>query len=606
MIRDYQPLDLHKRIDTEMSKINMNGSRSLSSTSCNSFASDIDEIIDVNNVNDSVSQPRSRPSSTSRHLKAKRIRFYHNGNKFFNGVVVPVTSDRYRSFDSLTAELTNILMKSVTLPSGVRTIFTLDGKKVCNIDDLEDGKEYVCSGKGDTFKRIEYIKTDLNKTKRMSNNKFYAASPVQPRIVSPDCVRPRIVTIIRNGLKPRKVLRLLLNKRNSSSMEQVLRSLTEAAQLDSGAVRKVFTLSGNAVTSLPQFFDGEEVFFVYGNERYTLEDFELEFEESKLIQSYKKTPGLRNGSGPKPRMPKKQINQMFEPQNGDLLAEIANSKSKHFLPPDFQEKYTVGKLIGDGNFAVVKLCKHKVKGEEYALKIIDKSKCKGKEAMIDNEVQILQRVNHPNIMKFIEVEDTKLLTYLVVEYVRGGDLFDAISAVQKFSEDQAALMIAHLTRALAYLHCRNIVHRDVKPENLLVDFDGDRIRTLKLGDFGLACEVDEPLYIVCGTPTYVAPEILAESGYGIKIDVWAAGVILYILLCGFPPFVTLDDDQERLFDAILAGQYEFREEYWHGISAAAKELIQNMLQHVPELRFGAEDVLDHHWLQMGEPHNGDK
>lgn len=145
--------------------------------------------------------------------------------------------------------------------------------------------------------------------------------------------------------------------------------------------------------------------------------------------------------------------------------------------------------------------------------------------------------------------------------------------------------------------------------------DGDKVRILKLGDFGLACEVIEPLYTVCGTPTYVAPEILAESGYGLKvgvffilfalnnlilfqIDVWAAGVILYILLCGYPPFVSQDNDQEKLFDCILSGQYDFHEEYWYDVSNSAKELIQNMLQLAPELRFSAEDVLDHHWLQF--------
>lgn len=136
---------------------------------------------------------------------------------------------------------------------------------------------------------------------------------------------------------------------------------------------------------------------------------------------------------------------------------------------------------------------------------------------MENEVRILRQLNHPHIMKLIAEADTKPMLYLVVEYVRGGDLFDAITVAQKFSETQTALMIHHLTSALAYLHNMNIVHRDVKPENLLVDMDGDRIKLLKLGDFGLACEVNELLYTVCGTPTYVAPEILAESGYGLKV-----------------------------------------------------------------------------------------
>ncbi|KAK5650851.1 hypothetical protein RI129_001880 [Pyrocoelia pectoralis] len=575
-----------------MSKVNnIIGSRSVSSTSCNSLVSDLEEILD-NGLDDLSLIKNNRPSSTTRTQKAKRIRFYHNGNKFFGGVVVPVASDRYRSFDSLTTELTSILMKTVTLPSGVRTIFSMDGRKISSLEELEDGKEYVCSGKGELFKKIDYTKTEALKSKRLSTAK--PLTQTSSRVVLEDCVRPRIVTIIRNGIKPRKVLRLLLNKRNASNLEQVFSSLTDTAQLDSGAVRKVFTLSGQPVTVLQQFFSGEDVFFVYGNERFSPDDFELEFEESKSIQSYKKTPGLRNGVGPKPKMPKKELNRTYD-STENLLAKLSKDI---ILPSSLRQKYNVGRMIGDGNFAVVRLCIEKSTNLAYALKIIDKSKCKGKEDMVENEVRILRKLNHPNIMRLIDEQDTKPMLYLVCELVKGGDLFDVITMAQKFSEEQAALMITHLTSALAYLHNLNIVHRDVKPENLLVDMEATKIKALKLGDFGLACEVTGPLYTVCGTPTYVAPEILAESGYGLKIDVWAAGVILYILLCGYPPFVSQDNDQEKLFDCILSGQYDFPDEYWQDVSMYAKELIQNMLQLAPELRFSAEDVLDHPWLQI--------
>jgi doublecortin-like kinase 1/2 len=133
--------------------------------------------------------------------------------------------------------------------------------------------------------------------------------------------------------------------------------------------------------------------------------------------------------------------------------------------------------------------------------------------------------------------------------------------------------------------------------HIQVELDNDgNVIMLKLADFGLACEVTEPLYAVCGTPTYVAPEILMETGYGLKIDVWAAGIILYILLCGFPPFVSPDNQQEPLFDAILSGIFEFPEPYWDGIGEAVRDLINNMLQSDPELRFSSEDILDHYWL----------
>ncbi|VEN42549.1 unnamed protein product [Callosobruchus maculatus] len=297
-------------------------------------------------------------------------------------------------------------------------------------------------------------------------------------------------------------------------------------------------------------------------------------------------------------MPKKELNRTYESEES-LLKKLSEDNNL-VLPLPLRNTYAVGRTIGDGNFAVVRLCKNKNTSKEYALKIIDKSKCKGKEDMIENEVKILRKVNHPYIMSLIEEQDTKNMLYLVCEYVNGGDLFDTIAVAQKFSEEQAALMINNLASALAYLHSMNIVHRDVKPENLLVELEGDRVRLLKLGDFGLACEVTKPLYTVCGTPTYVAPEILAESGYGLKIDVWAAGVILYILLCGYPPFVSQDNDQEKLFDCILSGRYDFPDEYWQDVSPLAKELIQNMLQLDPALRLSAEDVLDHPWLGWNE------
>ncbi|XP_056640231.1 serine/threonine-protein kinase GL21140 [Diorhabda sublineata] len=581
---------------TNMSKNNLtdNGSRSVSSNSFNSFLSDGD-IIESGLEDVSITNKHNRPSSTSKSMKAKRIRFYHNGNKFFSGVVIPVAPERYRSFDSLTNELTNILTKSVTLPNGVRNIYAMDGKKISNIDDLEDGKEYVVCGKGELFKKIDYTKTDILKPKRLSNTKFTLNNMSSvPRIVVPDCVRPKIVTIIRNGIKPRKIYRLLLNKRNSPSLEQVLSAFSEIAQF---AVRKVFSISGQSINDLSQFFENDDVFFIYGNEKYQSSDFELEFEESKAIQSYKKTTIHRNGGGPKPKMPKKELNRTYESE--ESLLKKLSEESNLILPPPLKSKYVVGrKVIGDGNFAVVRLCRDITTNKEYALKIIDKSKCKGKEDMIENEVKILRKVDHPNIMSLITDADTKNILYLVCEYVTGGDLFDQITIAQKYSEEQAALMINNLVSALAYLHSINIVHRDVKPENLLVELDDNyRVKLLKLGDFGLACEVTRPLYTVCGTPTYVAPEILTESGYGLKIDVWAAGVILYILLCGYPPFVSQDNDQEKLFDCILSGQYEFPEEYWQDVSSSAKELIQNMLQLDPELRFSAEDVLDHPWLQ---------
>ncbi|KFO29653.1 Serine/threonine-protein kinase DCLK2 [Fukomys damarensis] len=260
------------------------------------------------------------------------------------------------------------------------------------------------------------------------------------------------------------------------------------------------------------------------------------------------------------------------------------------------EKYKIGKVIGDGNFAVVKECMERSTGKEFALKIIDKAKCCGKEHLIENEVSILRRVKHPNIIMLVEEMETTTELFLVMELVKGGDLFDAITSSTKYTERDGSAMVYNLANALRYLHGLSIVHRDIKPENLLVCEYPDGTKSLKLGDFGLATVVEGPLYTVCGTPTYVAPEIIAETGYGLKVDIWAAGVITYILLCGFPPFRSENNLQEDLFDQILAGKLEFPAPYWDNITDSAKELISQMLQVNVEARCTAGQVLSHPWV----------
>uniref|UniRef100_A0A3Q0SFJ2 non-specific serine/threonine protein kinase n=1 Tax=Amphilophus citrinellus TaxID=61819 RepID=A0A3Q0SFJ2_AMPCI len=262
------------------------------------------------------------------------------------------------------------------------------------------------------------------------------------------------------------------------------------------------------------------------------------------------------------------------------------------------EKYKVGKVIGDGNFAVVKECVERSTGQEYALKIIDKARCCGKEHLIENEVAVLRRVRHPSIIQLIEVDETPTQLFLVMELVKGGDLFDAITSSTKYSERDSSAMVFNLAGAIKYLHRMNIVHRDIKPENLLVCEYPDGTKSLKLGDFGLATVVEGPLYTVCGTPTYVAPEIIAETGYGLKVDIWAAGVITYILLCGFPPFRSENNVQEELFDQILRGKLEFPSPDWDTISLPAKMLISQMLQVNVDARFTAEEVLSHPWVTV--------
>ncbi|XP_010833879.1 PREDICTED: serine/threonine-protein kinase DCLK3 [Bison bison bison] len=286
-----------------------------------------------------------------------------------------------------------------------------------------------------------------------------------------------------------------------------------------------------------------------------------------------------------------------EEKGGRNTGRSKRRRPAGILAADVRKQYEPGRVIGDGNFAVVKECRHRGTRQAYAMKIIDKSKLKGKEDMVDSEILIIQSLSHPNIVKLHEVYETDAEIYLIMEYVQGGDLFDAIIESVKFSEREAALMLMDLCKALVHLHDKRIVHRDLKPENLLVQRNEDKSTTLKLADFGLAKHVVRPIFTVCGTPTYVAPEILSEKGYGLEVDMWAAGVILYILLCGFPPFRSPERDQEELFNIIQLGRFEFLAPYWDNISDAAKDLVSRLLVVNPKKRYTAHQVLQHPWLE---------
>ncbi|KAM4860245.1 serine/threonine-protein kinase DCLK1 isoform 2-T2 [Thomomys bottae] len=605
---------------------------------------------------------RTRTLQTlSSEKKAKKVRFYRNGDRYFKGIVYAISPDRFRSFEALLADLTRTLSDNVNLPQGVRTIYTIDGlKKISSLDQLVEGESYVC-GSIEPFKKLEYTKNvnpnwsvnvkTTSASRAVSSLATAKGSPSEVR-ENKDFIRPKLVTIIRSGVKPRKAVRILLNKKTAHSFEQVLTDITDAIKLDSGVVKRLYTLDGKQVMCLQDFFGDDDIFIACGPEKFRYQDdFLLDESECRVVKStsYTKiasssrrsttkspgpsrrskspastssvngTPGSqlstpRSGKSPSPSPTSPgSLRKQRSSQHGGSSTSLASTKvcssmdendgpgeevsEEGFqIPATITERYKVGRTIGDGNFAVVKECVERSTAREYALKIIKKSKCRGKEHMIQNEVSILRRVKHPNIVLLIEEMDVPTELYLVMELVKGGDLFDAITSTNKYTERDASGMLYNLASAIKYLHSLNIVHRDIKPENLLVYEHQDGSKSLKLGDFGLATIVDGPLYTVCGTPTYVAPEIIAETGYGLKVDIWAAGVITYILLCGFPPFRGSGDDQEVLFDQILMGQVDFPSPYWDNVSDSAKELITMMLLVNVDQRFSAVQVLEHPWV----------
>lgn len=581
----------------------------------------------------------------SSERKAKKVRFYRNGDRYFKGLPYAVSAERFRSFDALLMELTRSLSDNVSLPQGVRCIYTLDGnRKITSLDELQEGESYVCAS-NESYRKVDYNRnTSPNwsvNVRTGSGRSLSSLTTLKNEMKeSKDFIKPKLVTVIRSGVKPRKAVRILLNKKTAHSFDQVLTDITDAIKLDSGVVKRLCTLDGKQITCLQDFFGDDDVFIACGPDkyRYAQDDFVLDHSECRVMKtSYSrsqrqtgskspgtsrrsKSPGAVNGtpssqlSTPKstksscssPTSPGSYRGLKISPHLGSAsnvngLLDAPNSPeglngNRYLDTSIILEKYKIGKVIGDGNFAVVKECVERSTGKEYALKIIDKAKCCGKEHLIENEVSILRQVKHPNIIMLIEEMDTTTELYLVMELVKGGDLFDAITSSTKYTERDASAMIYNLASAMKYLHSLHIVHRDIKPENLLVCEYPDKTKSLKLGDFGLATIVDGPLYTVCGTPTYVAPEIIAETGYGLKVDIWAAGVITYILLCGFPPFRSENNLQEDLFDQILIGKLEFPSPYWDNITDSAKELISCMLQVNVEDRFTADQILSHPWV----------
>jgi calcium/calmodulin-dependent protein kinase I len=270
----------------------------------------------------------------------------------------------------------------------------------------------------------------------------------------------------------------------------------------------------------------------------------------------------------------------------------ADKKSK---APTVEDKYIMKDVLGTGAFSQVKLAESKDRpGSLYAIKVIDKKALKGKEDSLENEIKVLRRLDHPNVVKLLEAYESKLSVYLVMELVTGGELFDRIVEKGSYTEKDAAGLIRQVLDAVAYMHREGVVHRDLKPENLLYD-SADEDSKIMISDFGLSKMEDSGIMATaCGTPGYVAPEVLAQKPYGKSVDVWSIGVISYILLCGYPPFY--DENDANLFAQILKGEFEFDPPYWDDISVEAKEFIRQLMCVDVEKRLTCDEALNHAWI----------
>ncbi|XP_075931827.1 calcium/calmodulin-dependent protein kinase type II subunit gamma isoform X9 [Anarhichas minor] len=263
----------------------------------------------------------------------------------------------------------------------------------------------------------------------------------------------------------------------------------------------------------------------------------------------------------------------------------------------FTDEYQLFEELGKGAFSIVRRCVKKSTGQEYAAKIINTKKLSARDHQkLDREARICRLLKHPNIVRLHDSISEEGFHYLVFDLVTGGELFEDIVAREYYSEADASHCINQILESVSHIHQHDIVHRDLKPENLLL---ASKMKgaAVKLADFGLAIEVQadqQAWFGFAGTPGYLSPEVLRKDPYGKPVDIWACGVILYILLVGYPPF--WDEDQHKLYQQIKAGAYDFPSPEWDTVTPEAKNLINQMLTINPAKRITADQAIKHPWV----------
>ncbi|KAM9077604.1 calcium/calmodulin-dependent protein kinase type II subunit beta isoform 4-T4 [Megaptera novaeangliae] len=263
----------------------------------------------------------------------------------------------------------------------------------------------------------------------------------------------------------------------------------------------------------------------------------------------------------------------------------------------FTDEYQLYEDIGKGAFSVVRRCVKLCTGHEYAAKIINTKKLSARDHQkLEREARICRLLKHSNIVRLHDSISEEGFHYLVFDLVTGGELFEDIVAREYYSEADASHCIQQILEAVLHCHQMGVVHRDLKPENLLLA-SKCKGAAVKLADFGLAIEVQgdqQAWFGFAGTPGYLSPEVLRKEAYGKPVDIWACGVILYILLVGYPPF--WDEDQHKLYQQIKAGAYDFPSPEWDTVTPEAKNLINQMLTINPAKRIAAHEALKHPWV----------
>lgn len=303
-------------------------------------------------------------------------------------------------------------------------------------------------------------------------------------------------------------------------------------------------------------------------------------------------------------------NKRRELHDGDEIAVLDEARFVFRYPQSksdqnaFRQQYRLLQQLGRGHFATVYLCIEKATGFKFAVKKFERRQGDSQKSQtegLQQEIAVLMSVSHPNVLCLKDTFDEADGVYLVLELASEGELFNWIVLKQKLTEDETRKVFIQLFQGIKYLHERNIVHRDIKPENILLT---DKNLSVKLADFGLAKIIGEESFTttLCGTPSYVAPEILENSRhrkYTRAVDVWSLGVVLYICLCGFPPFsdeLYTPENPYTLSQQIKMGRFDYPSPYWDSVGDPALDLIDKMLTVDVEKRITVDECLEHPWI----------
>jgi len=299
------------------------------------------------------------------------------------------------------------------------------------------------------------------------------------------------------------------------------------------------------------------------------------------------------------RFEKKKEQKMAAVLGAVEALKVKVRKARTFFTEDeVQTYYEIGESLGSGFFATVYKATERKTGELVAIKCIDKAKVADKISMLEEEVSILSRVKHDNCVQMYEIFESQKHVHLVMELVTGGELFDRIMELKVFNEAICAKVVRQICQSLSYLHSLGIVHRDLKPENILLDNPDLHHATVKITDFGLSKIMKGEkkfLHSRCGTPAYAAPELVEGKQYTSKVDMWAVGCLMYVMLCGSPPFK--GRDTQELFVHICKGNYSLQTKPFTVVSTEAKNFIKKLLVLDPSKRLSAEEALLDPWLK---------